>query len=96
MRFLKRLIISVLIYIGVYLPFIAVLQAVSGGDYTAAYSVGGIVSAVELALGSIIKITENKLIKKDGESYDGHNVDRGVTDTIDCRDSINSVAPEAK
>ena len=64
MRFLKRLIISVLVYIGVYLPFIAVLQAVSGGDYTAAYSVGGIVSAVELALGSVIKITENKSIKK--------------------------------
>ena len=94
MRFLKRLIISVLVYIGVYLPFIAVLQAVSGGDYTAAYSVGGIVSAVELALGSVIKITENKSIKKGGESYDGCDVDRGVTDTIDCCDSVSSAAAE--
>ena len=56
MRFLKRLIIAVLVYIAVYLPFIAILQAVSGGDFTAAYSVGGIVGAVELALGSVIKV----------------------------------------
>ena len=42
MRFLKRLIIAVLVYIAVYLPFVAILQAVCGGDYTAAYSVGGI------------------------------------------------------
>lgn len=69
MRFLKRLIISVLVYIAVYLPFIAVLQAVSGSDFTAAYSVGGIVSVVELALGCVIKITENRKIKNksDGE-----------------------------
>ena len=66
MRFLKRLIIAVLVYIAVYLPFVAVLQAISGGDFTAAYSVGGIVGAVELALGSIIKITENREVKKNG------------------------------
>ena len=60
MRYLKRLILAVLIYIAVYLPFIAVLQALTGTDLTAAFSVGGIVGAVELALGSIIKITENK------------------------------------
>lgn len=71
MRFLKRLIISVLVYIAVYLPFVAVLQAVSGGDFTAAYSVGGIVGTVELALGSIIKITENREVTKNGhiENY---------------------------
>ena len=66
MRFLKRLIIAVLVYIAVYLPFVAILQAVSGRDYTAAYSAGGIVGAVELALGSIIKITENREVKKNG------------------------------
>ena len=66
MRFLKRLIIAVLVYIAVYLPFVAILQAVCGGDYTAAYSVGGIVGAIELALGSIIKITENREVKKNG------------------------------
>lgn len=67
MRFLKRLIISVLAYIAVYLPFIAVLQAVSGSDFTAAYSVGGIVGVVELALGCVIKITENRKIKKQSD-----------------------------
>jgi len=70
MRFLKRLIIAVLVYIAVYLPFIAILQAVSGGDFTAAYSVGGIVGAVELALGSVIKITESKKIKKKENTED--------------------------
>lgn len=70
MRFLKRLIIAVLVYIAVYLPFIAVLQAVSGGDFTAAYSVGGIVGTVELALGSVIKITESKKIKKKENTED--------------------------
>lgn len=67
MRFLKRLIISVLAYIAVYLPFIAVLQAVSGSDFTAAYSVGGIVGVVELALGCVIKITENRKIQKQSD-----------------------------
>ena len=63
MRFLKRLIISVLVYVAVYLPFIAVLQAISGGDYTAAYSIGGLVGIIELALSCIIKITESRKIK---------------------------------
>ena len=65
MRYLKRLILAVLIYMAVYLPFIAILQAISGTDLTAAFSVGGIVGAVELALGSVIKITENMEVKKD-------------------------------
>ena len=65
MRYLKRLILAVLIYMAVYLPFIAVLQALTGTDLTAAFSVGGIVGAVELALGSVIKITENREVKKD-------------------------------
>ena len=30
MRFLKRLIIAVLVYIAVYLPFVAILHAVCG------------------------------------------------------------------
>ena len=63
MRFLKRLIISVLVYVAVYLPFIAVLQAISGGDYTAAYSIGGLVGIIELALSCLIKILENRKIK---------------------------------
>ncbi len=72
MRFMKRLIIAVLIYIGVYLPFIAVLQAVSGGDFTAAYSVGGIVTAVELALNAIIKREETKY-ERHNRDTDNHN-----------------------
>lgn len=97
MRFLKRLIIAVLVYIAVYLPFVAVLQAVSGGDFTAAYSVGGIVGAVELALGSIIKITENRevKIKKNGyiENYSVGDPCAGC-DRGNC-DSDSGVSGEA-
>lgn len=67
---MKRLILAVLIYMAVYLPFIAVLQSLTGTDLTAAFSVGGIVGAVELALSSVIKITENREVKKDG--YNGN------------------------
>ena len=100
MRFLKRLIIAVLIYIAVYLPFVAILQAVCGGDYTAAYSVGGIVGAIELALGSIIKITENREVKKNGyiesdsvgDSCAGGNCDCGSV----CGDADSGVPGEAE
>lgn len=99
MRFLKRLIIAVLVYIAVYLPFVAILQAVSGGDYTAAYSVGGIVGAIELALSSIIKITENREVKKNGY-IEGDSVgdscagcDRGCSGL--CGDADSSVPGEA-
>lgn len=60
MRFLKILVVSVLIYLAVYFPFVTILQAITGHDFTAAYTAGGIVGAVELALGSIIKIIEAK------------------------------------
>lgn len=80
MRYLKRLIMAVLIYMAVYLPFVVIMQSRSnGGDYTAAYTVGGVFGAVELALGSIIKINEeretakNKKASKDAESE--HNND---------------------
>jgi hypothetical protein len=81
MRYLKRLILAVLIYLALYLPFIAVLQALTGTDLTAAFSVGGIVGAVELALGSIIKITENKEISKKGyieNGQDEYNTNSGT------------------
>ena len=76
MRYLKRLILAVLIYMAVYLPFVVIMQSRSdGGDYTAAYTVGGVFGAVELALGSIIKINEEretakieKASEKDAES----------------------------
>ena len=97
MRYLKRLILAVLIYLALYLPFIAVLQAVTGTDLTAAFSVGGIVGAVELALGSLIKITENKEISKKGyieNGQDGYNADSGAGGEADLRGSDDFPDPE--
>ena len=75
MRYLKRLIMAVLIYIAIYLPFIAILQALTGYDYTAAYAIGGGATVAELALSSLIKINEEREAaknlrapKKDAES----------------------------
>ena len=91
MRYLKLLILAVLIYMAVYLPFIAVLQALTGTDLTAAFSVGGIVGAVELALGSVIKITENMEVKKDG--YNGNT---GTGSQADIRGDNDFSAAEAE
>ncbi len=68
MRYLKRLIAAVLIYIAVYLPFVVIMQTLTGYDFTAAYAIGGAFGAVELALGSLIKINENRASRKDAES----------------------------
>jgi multidrug transporter EmrE-like cation transporter len=67
MRYLKRLIAAVLIYIALYLPFVVIMQTLTGYDFTAAYTIGGAFGAVELALGSLIKINENRASKKDAE-----------------------------
>jgi hypothetical protein len=99
MRYLKRLILAVLIYLAVYLPFIAVLQALTGTDLTAAFSVGGIVGAVELALGSIIKITENKEINKKGyieNGQNGYNADSGAGGEADIHADNDFPRPEAE
>ncbi len=66
MRFLKRILLSVLIYEAVFLPFVVVMQTVSGGDYTAAYTVGGAAASVELILCALIKREENKKDKRNG------------------------------
>ena len=70
---------AVLIYMAVYLPFVVVMQSRNGYDYTAAYTVGGVFGAVELALGSIIKINEEreaaknkKASEQDAESEQNH------------------------
>ena len=77
MRYLKRLILAVLIYMAVYLPFVVIMQSRSGYDYTAAYTVGGVFGAVELALGSIIKINEGretaKIEKASKDAESEHN-----------------------
>jgi Na+/glutamate symporter len=70
LRYLKRVVVSTLVYTACYLVFIAVLQALTGYDYTAAYSVGGITGVGEMALCSIIKIFELKEVKKHGFDQD--------------------------
>lgn len=83
MRFLKRVLVSVLIYEAVFLPFIAILQALTGYDFTAAYNAGGIVGIIELVLGAIIKIKElreeKRLNKKSAKAeergmYEDNNI----------------------
>lgn len=64
MRFLKRILISVLVYEAVFLPFVVLMQTISGGDYTAAYTVGGAAASVELILCALIKKQENKSEKE--------------------------------
>lgn len=70
MRFLKRILLSVLIYEAAFLPFVVIMQAVSGGDYTAAYTVGGAAASVELILCALIKREENKQNKKSAKAED--------------------------
>lgn len=60
MRWLKKLLIILLIYIAVYLPFVVVMQAVTGYDYTGAYAAVTGVGAVELIISGIIKWVETK------------------------------------
>ncbi len=60
MRWLKKLLTALLVYIGVYLPFVVVLQSVTGYDYTGAYAAVTGVGAVELVVGGLIKRMETK------------------------------------
>ncbi len=74
MRFLKRILVSVLIYEAVFLPFVVIMQTVSGGDYTAAYTVGGAAASVELILCALIKREENKTNKKSAKAEGSEDV----------------------
>ena len=67
MRFLKRVLICVLVYAAIYLPFVVIMQAWSGGDYTAAYTVGGALASAELILCALIKREEAKQERKKQE-----------------------------
>lgn len=60
MRWLKKLLTILLIYIAAYLPFVVVMQAVTGYDYTGAYAAVTGVGAVELIISGIIKWVETK------------------------------------
>jgi multidrug transporter EmrE-like cation transporter len=66
MRWLKKLLTAVLVYIAVYLPFVVLMQSLTGYDFTGAYAAVTGVGAVELIVGGIIKVAEAKR-KKDGD-----------------------------
>lgn len=68
MRYLKKLLRILLIYIAVYLVFVAILQALTGYDYSGVYAAVTGVGTVELIVGGIIKITETKTNKKNNSS----------------------------
>lgn len=67
MRWLKKLLTVLLIYIAVYLPFVAVMQAITGYDYTGAYTAVTGVGAVELIVSGIIKWEETKEERRSSE-----------------------------
>ena len=60
MRWLKKLLTTVLVYIAVYLPFVVLMQALTGYDYTGAYAAVTGVGAVELLVGGAIKVAEER------------------------------------
>ena len=64
MRWLKKLLTTVLVYIAVYLPFVVLMQALTGYDYTGAYAAVTGVGAVELIVGGMIKIAEAREERK--------------------------------
>jgi len=64
MRWLKKLLTMVLVYIALYLPFVVMMQALTGYDYTGAYAAVTGVGAVELLVGGAIKVAEAKEERK--------------------------------
>ena len=64
MRWLKKLLTTVLVYIAVYLPFVVLMQALTGYDYTGAYAAVTGVGAVELIVGGAIKLAEAREERK--------------------------------
>jgi multidrug transporter EmrE-like cation transporter len=71
MRWLKRLLTVLLIYIGIYLPFVVIMQSVTGYDFTGAYAAVAGVGAVELIVSSLIKREETKLEMKERKNEYG-------------------------
>lgn len=67
MRYMKTVVAAVLIMTAVYFLVLVLAQVFTGYDFTAAYQMLGSVSAVELALTSIIKRQEKTLDKKNKE-----------------------------
>ena len=67
MRWLKKLLTTVLVYIAVYLPFVVLMQALTGYDYAGAYAAVTGVGAVELLVGGAIKVVEEREERKERE-----------------------------
>ena len=68
MRYLKRIVASVLIVTAVFFLVLVIAQVCTGYDFAPAYEMLGGVSAVELALTAIIKRQEKSNRKKDEEN----------------------------
>ena len=64
MRWLKKLLTTVLVYIAVYLPFVVMMQSLTGYDFTGAYAAVTGVGAVELLVGGAIKVAEEREERK--------------------------------
>lgn len=71
MRWLKRILTALLVYIGIYLPFVVIMQSVTGYDYSGAYAAVAGVGAVELIVSSLIKREETKMERKDKKDGTG-------------------------
>ncbi len=69
MRWLKKLLTALLVYIAVYLPFVVILQAVTGHDFTGAYMAVTGVGAVELIVSGIIKREETKYERRNHNEH---------------------------
>lgn len=75
MRWLKKLLTVLLIYIAAYLPFVVVMQAVTGYDYTGAYAAVTGVGAVELIISGLIKRAETKEEQRSSEMKEQNQED---------------------
>lgn len=71
MRWLKKLLTTVLVYIAVYLPYVVLMQALTGYDYTGAYAAVTGVGAVELIVGGVIKVAETREERKEKKRESG-------------------------
>lgn len=67
MRFMKAIVIGVLVYVACFMLVLVLAQIFTGHDFSAAYAAVGSVGAVELALTSIIKRQEKLFDKKTRE-----------------------------
>lgn len=70
MRWLKKLLTTLLIYIAIYLPFVVIVQALTGYDYSGAYAAATGVGAVELIISGLIKREETRTERRQSGDVD--------------------------